>query len=124
MRIWLLLLGAVQLALGLLMALAPGTFFSQVGPYGPRNDHYIRDMASWELALAAVAFLAARRPAWRVPVLAFALVHYVLHAVNHVLDVGDAEPGKLGPANLAAIAAGAALLAVLLRRAAAAERAP
>ncbi len=124
MRIWLLLLGAVQLAIGLLMALAPGTFFEQVGPYGARNDHYIRDMASWELALAAVAFLAARRPAWRIPVLGFALVHYALHAVNHVLDLGEAEPRWLGPANLASIVLGAALLAVLLRRAAAAERAP
>ncbi len=129
MRIWLLVLGAVQLAIGLLMALAPGTFFREVGPYPPRNDHYIRDMASWELALAAAAFLAAARPAWRVPVLAFALVHYALHAINHVLDARDADPAWLGPVNLVSIAAGAVILAVLLRRAAAAagpaaDRAP
>lgn len=119
MRIGLLILGAVQLVIGLLMALAPGGFFARVGPYGSRNDHYIRDMASWELALAAAALVAAARPAWRVPVLAFALVHYVLHALNHVLDVGDADPAWLGPLNLASIAAGAVVLAILLRRAAA-----
>ncbi len=121
MRIWLLILGAVQLAIGLLMALAPATFFREVGPYPPRNDHYVRDMASWELALAAAAFLAATRPAWRVPVLTVALVHYALHAVNHVLDVSDAEPRWIGPLNLASGAAGAVVLAILLRRAAGAD---
>ena len=103
------------------MALAPGTFFAEVGPYGARNDHYVRDMASWELALGIVALVAARRPSWRAPVLAIALVHYALHALNHVLDVGDARPEWLGPANLAALVAGAVLLAIGLRRA---ERRP
>ncbi|HEX8105520.1 MAG TPA: hypothetical protein VF533_23090 [Solirubrobacteraceae bacterium] len=109
---------AYQLALGLFMAVAPGTFFSEVGPFGARNDHYVRDMASWELALAAVAFVAARRPAWRAPVLCLAAVHFGLHALNHLADVDAADPHWVGLFDLVSLAAGTALLAWLWRRAA------
>ncbi|MBA3326681.1 MAG: hypothetical protein H0T43_00050 [Solirubrobacterales bacterium] len=61
LRIALIVLGVFELALGLLMLAAPGTFFSELGPFGTRNDHYIRDAATWELALAAAAFAAAGR---------------------------------------------------------------
>ena len=110
----LLVFGAVQLLLGILMAAAPGTFFEEIGPYPPQNDHYIRDVSTFYLALGTVAILAARRPSWRVPVLAFALIQYLLHAVNHVLDVGDAETEALGPVNLVSLALTAALLGWML----------
>lgn len=111
----LLIFGASQLALGLLMAVGPGTFFEQVGPYPPRNDHYIRDLSTFYLALGAVAVLAWRRPSWRTPVLALALAQYGLHAVNHVIDVGGADPEHLGPLNFASLVLTAALLAWGLR---------
>jgi hypothetical protein len=114
-RAALLALGVLQLAIGLAMVLAPGAFFELVGPYGTRNDHYLRDMASWELALAAVAFVAAGRPSWRVPVLTIAAVHYALHALNHLVDVGEADPAWLGPLNLVLLAVGAVLLVLVLR---------
>lgn len=110
-------LGLYQLLLGAWMAVAPGSFHRVVAPFGPRNDHDLRDMATWELALAGVALTAARRPAWRVPVLAVAALHFALHALNHLLDVGDADPGWVGPADLAVLAAGAVLLVLALRRA-------
>ena len=110
----LLLFGVAQLALGLLMAAAPGTFFDQIGPYAPRNDHYIRDVATFYLALGAVAVVAWRRPSWRVPVLALAFVQYVLHAINHLIDIGDADPERLGPANFASITLTGALLGWML----------
>lgn len=110
-------LGLYQLALGLFMVLAPGTFFTEVGPFGPRNDHYIRDNASWELALAAVALIAVVRRSWRVPVLALAALHYALHAVNHLIDIGAATPGWIGIADLVLLAIGAGLLVALLRHA-------
>lgn len=119
----LLVFGLAQLGLALLMAAAPGTFFDQIGPYAPRNDHYIRDVASFYAALGAVSLVAWRRPSWRVPVLAFALIQYVLHAVNHVVDVGDADPKSLGPVNLASLLLTAALLAWMLRHALRGERA-
>jgi hypothetical protein len=110
----LLLFGLSQVVLGLTMAFAPGFFFRDVGPYAPRNDHYIRDVATLYLALGGVAVLAWKRVSWRVPVLAFALAQYVLHAVNHLVDVNGADPKSLGPTNLASLAVTAALLAGML----------
>jgi hypothetical protein len=110
----LLLFGAAQIALGLMMVLAPGAFFDHIGPYAPRNDHYIRDVATFYLALGGVAVASWQRPAWRVPVLVFALAQYALHAVNHLVDVNEADPESLGPVNLASLAATAALLGWML----------
>lgn len=110
----LLLFGLGQLALGLMMAVAPGTFFDQIGPYAPRNDHYIRDVATYYLALGLVSVMAWRRRPWRVPVLALALAQYALHAVNHLIDIGGADPRRLGPANFVSIALTGALLAWML----------
>lgn len=110
------LLAVVQALLGGWMALAPGSFTERVAPFGPRNDHLLRDMASWELALAAGAALAVARPAWRGPVVALALLHFGLHAVSHVIDVGGADPGWVGPADLVSLLLGAAALGWLLLR--------
>jgi hypothetical protein len=93
-----------QLILGALLWLTPGFFHDSIGPYGPRNDHYMGDLATWYLALGVLALIAARRPAWRAPVLLFALIQYGLHSVNHLIDVGEADPEWLGPANLASLA--------------------
>jgi hypothetical protein len=111
----LLVFGVVQLVLGLALWLAPGTFFEEVGPYGARNDHYMGDLATFYLALGAASLVAVVRSRWRVPVLAVALVQYVLHSLNHLIDVGEADPGWLGPANLIAVAATAVLLGWMLR---------
>ena len=53
----------MQLVLGLLLWLTPGFFFDEIGPYGPRNDHYMGDLATWYLALGAAALIALRRAA-------------------------------------------------------------
>lgn len=111
----LLIFGVAQLALGAIMVVAPGTFFEEIGPYAPRNDHYIRDVSTFYLALGAVSLVAWRRTSWRVPVLVFALLQYALHSVNHLVDVGEADPEALGPVNLASLAITAALLAWALR---------
>ena len=112
----LLAFGAGQILLGLLLWLTPGFFFEQIGPYGERNDHYMGDVASFYLALGAAALVAIRRVSWRVPVLAFAALQYALHSVNHLIDVGEADPGWLGPANLASLVLTTALLVWLLAR--------
>ena len=111
----LLVFGLVQIVLGLALWLAPGTFFEEVGPYGVRNDHYMADQATFYLALGAGSLVAVVRGAWRVPVLAVALVQYALHSLNHLIDIGEADPGWLGPANLIALAATAVLLGWMLR---------
>lgn len=106
----LLILAAYQLALGTFMVVAPGTFFEKVGPYGVQNDHYTRDAATFTLALGLVLLIAAWRPGWRVAAIAGALFQYVLHSINHLVDIGEAEPERLGPTNFVLLALGAALL--------------
>lgn len=113
---WLLLAFALaQLILGLLLWLTPGFFYESIGPYGARNDHYMGDLASWYLALGAVALVALRYESWRIPVLALAFVQYALHSVNHLIDVGEADPSWLGPANLVSLVLTTLLLAWMLR---------
>jgi hypothetical protein len=106
---------AVQLLLGALLWLVPGFFHDEIGPYGARNDHYMGDLATWYLALGAAALVAVRRAGWRVPVLAVAFLQYALHSVNHLIDVGEADPGWLGPANLVSLVLATLLLGWMLR---------
>jgi hypothetical protein len=114
MKALLAVLGAVQLVLGLLLWLTPGFFFDEIGPYGVRNDHYMGDLATWYIALGAATLVAVRHARWRVPVLAVALVQNTLHVINHAIDVGEADPEWLGPANLVALALTSVLLGWML----------
>src|SRR5215210_6500096 len=116
MRILLIAFAAGQIVLGVLLSLAPGFFHDEIGPYGARNDHYMADVATFYLALGAVTFVAVRRASWRVPVLAFALIQYGFHSLNHLIDIGDADPSWLGPANFASLILTALLLGWMLRR--------
>jgi hypothetical protein len=110
------LLAALQLAQGALMVLAPRTFFDQIGPFGAYNDHYIRDAATWSLALGVVFLVAAARPRWRPPVLLFAAVQFGLHTLNHLVDIGDAAKTGVGVFDFVSLGALTALFVVLLRR--------
>jgi hypothetical protein len=113
-----LVFGAYYFVLGLWQAVAPGPFYDAIGPFGPRNDHYTRDAATWSLALGIALLLAGRRPSWRVPVLALATFQSALHAINHLVDIGDADPSWAGPFDFVALAALTFALAWLLARAA------
>jgi hypothetical protein len=113
----LLVFGVYQIALGLFMVVAPGTFFDELAAFGTRNDHYIHDLATFELPLGVLFLVAALRPSWRIPALAFGVLHWALHAVSHLLDIGDADPDWLGPFDFIAITIGTALLGWLLWRA-------
>ena len=114
-RTALLALGLTQLGLGAFMALAPGTFFDTIADYGTRNDHYLRDLATFYLALGVVLMVASDRRSWRAPVLAFAVIQYGLHTLNHLLDIGDADPGWIGPFNFVSLAVFTALFVYVLR---------
>jgi hypothetical protein len=104
-----------QIVLGLLLWLAPGFFFDEIGPYGVRNDHYMGDLATWYLALGGVALASVSRVSWRVPVLVLALAQYALHSFNHLLDVDEAHTSWLGPANLVSLLLTTALLAWMVQ---------
>jgi hypothetical protein len=111
----LVVFGGYSVLLGLFMLVAPGTFFETLGAFGVRNDHYIFDNASFELPLGLMLLAAARWPTWRVPALAFAALHWALHAVSHIVDT-DHEAGTwVGLLEFAGLALGTALLAIALR---------
>ena len=114
--------GLYQLALGVYMAVAPHSFFTEIGPFGAQNDHYIRDTATYNLALGAVMLLAARRRSWRVPVLAFATLQFALHAINHLIDIDKAHKSGVGAGDFVALTVAALLLGGLLRMALRRER--
>ena len=115
MRALLAAFAALQVVTGALLWLAPGFFHDEIGPFGARNDHYMGDLAAWYLALGAVAFLAISRAGWRVPVLAMAFAQYALHSLNHLIDVGEADPEWLGPADLVSLVLVTILLGWMLR---------
>jgi hypothetical protein len=117
MRNLLIALGVYHLGLGLLMTFAPGTFFDEFANYGVQNDHYIRDNATVNLAFGVGLFLASNRPTWRTPVLAVVGLQYAFHVINHVVDVGDTDPGWQGPFAVVSLALLGGLIVWLWRRA-------
>ena len=82
--------------LAVTMAVAPHAFFSTIGAFGVRNDHFIRDLATYAAAVAVGLGLAVGRPAWRPPLLAVLTVQFALHALNHLVDVGAAATPATG----------------------------
>ena len=116
------ILAVSQLVLAAWMVVDPASFFDNVGGFGARNDHYLRDVATFEAALGVCALMAVRRPSWRVPVLAFAVVQFALHAINHVADATDAVGSTNGWADAVELAIGGALWVWLLAGALREER--
>lgn len=111
----LVLFSLVDVVLAVLLAFAPHVFFEDVGPYGVRNVHYMRDLATFYAALGVVGLVAYRRVSWRTPVLCCLALEYALHTVNHLADVGGAHPYWLGPVNLASLAIATGVLVWLAR---------
>ena len=72
------------------------------------------DAATWYLALGAAVLVAVSKASWRVPLLALAFIQYALHSLNHLIDVGEADPSWLGPANLVSLVLGTVLLGWML----------
>ena len=98
MRQALVLLAAVSLLIGLYMAIAPSSFVDKVAPFGAGADHhFLRDLATYQIAVGVALLLAVRRVSWRIPVLFLSLLQGVLHTINHLIDIGDTDPGWLGP---------------------------
>jgi hypothetical protein len=111
------LFAVYHLALALFMAVAPHAFFANVGPFGARNDHYIRDTATFNAAIGIGFAIAVRHRSWRVPVLVIAVAQFTLHSINHLVDIDKAHPAWNGYVDFFSLAAATLLLAWLLRAA-------
>ena len=113
--------GLSQLALAVWMIVSPGSFFDAIAGFGAQNDHYIRDNATFPLAIGVGLLLAANRPPWRFPVLLVSAIWYLAHAVNHLVDIADSDPGWVGPADFVVILVTGLMLAGLAVEAARAD---
>ena len=112
-RVGIAMLGAASVLTGLWMLVAPSSFFDAIGPFGARNSHYIRDMATWQLAFGAALLAAVGRPSWRRPLIAVGAGQALLHTLNHILDAGDADPSWVGVFDVVTLAATLGLFAWL-----------
>jgi hypothetical protein len=117
MRLTLGLAGGVNLALGLLALIAPGTFFDEIGNYGVKNTHYVGDVGAFTAAAGIALLLAVNRPSWRAPLLWVGAVWFSLHALNHLFDIGEARSDARGVIDTATLALVAVLSAGLAREA-------
>ena len=111
----LIVFGVYSVLIGLFMMLAPGPFFETLGQFGVRNDHYIFDNATFELPLGVLLLAAVRWPTWRVPAMAFATLHWSLHALSHILDSHHGAGQWVGLLEFAGLAVTTVLLAIALR---------
>ncbi len=114
-RVGLITFAALYFALAALMVVAPHVFYADVGPFGVRNDHYLRDVASCYAAFAAALVVAYRCVSWRTPVLCCLALQSGLHSINHLVDIGTAHPYWLGPADFISLTLGTIALAWLAR---------
>jgi hypothetical protein len=104
-----------QFAVAALMVFAPHTFFTDIGPFGAQNNHYLRDTATYNAAFGAALAVAYWRVAWRTPVLCCLALQFVLHSINHLADIGSAHPHWLGPADFISLSLATAVLVWLAR---------
>jgi predicted anti-sigma-YlaC factor YlaD len=118
----LIVFGAYSVLLGMFMFFAPGTFFDTLGNFGIRNDHYIFDNATFEFPLGLMMLAAARWPSWRVPVLAFATLHWGLHALSHIIDPHHGAGDSIGMLEAGGLVVATVLLAIALRASVVAEK--
>ena len=96
LRTILMVAAVYHLLLGAVMFFAPGAFYDTLGKFPPENHHYIKDVSTFYIALGVVFFVSVRRRSWRTPVLVFATLEYAIHAINHLVDVGDAASDLTG----------------------------
>jgi hypothetical protein len=114
-QVGLIAFAAYQFAVAALMVVAPHTFFTDVGPFGVQNDHYLRDTATYNAAFGTALTVAYWRAEWRTPVLCCLALQFALHSINHLADIGSAHSSWLGPADFISLSLATAVLVWLAR---------
>ncbi len=122
MRLALVSIGLTQIAIGVWFAIDPDSFVETLADYGPADSHFLRDIATFQLGIGIALLAAVGRPAWRAPVLFAALAQSALHTVNHLIDIGETDPGWQGPFNFVSLLVLTIALAGLMLSAAAQQR--
>jgi hypothetical protein len=115
LRASLIAFAVYHLAIAALMVFAPHTFFTDIGPFGVQNDHYLGDTATFNVAFGVSLAIAYRRASWRTPILCCVTIQFALHTINHLADIDAAHPHWLGPADFISLAFATAGLAWLTR---------
>ncbi|GFG53866.1 hypothetical protein MAGR_53070 [Mycolicibacterium agri] len=118
----LIVFGVYALGIGLLMMFMPGTFYDTLGAFGVRNDHYIFDNATFEVPQGLMLLAAVRLKSWRVPALAFATVHWALHALSHIVDPHHGAGDLYGWLEAGGLVITTVILALALRASLVGER--
>ena len=114
----------INILTALYAAIDPRAFYDAIGPFPPYNDHYVRDAAAAMVGSLGVAQgIAVVRHSWRIGVLGYSVLHFAFHAINHLVDIGDADPESTGVGNFVSLAVGGLLLGWLFVRAVREERA-
>ena len=116
-----LVFGIYLVAIALSIVVAPRDFFDSLGGFGPYNHHYLLDVAAFQGALGVGLLIAFARPAFRLPALAIATVHFGFHSLAHLVDIRDSNESWVGYFDFFGLAAATMALASLT--AAAARRA-
>jgi hypothetical protein len=114
-RVGLIAFAAYHFAIAALMIFAPHVFFTDIGPFGVQNDHYLRDTATFNIAFGVALAIAYRHVRWRTPILCCVALQFALHALNHLLDIDAAHPRWLGPADFISLTLATAALMWLAR---------
>ena len=113
----------INILTALYAAIDPRAFYDAIGPFPPYNDHYVRDAAAAMVGSLGVAQgIAVVRHSWRIGVLGYSVLHFAFHAINHLVDIGDAEDDAVGVGDFVSLTVGALLLGWLLTRAMREER--
>lgn len=108
----------INILTALFAAIDPRAFYDAIGPFPPYNDHYVRDAAAAMVGSLGVAqAIAVARRSWRVGVLGYSVLHFAFHAINHLVDINDAEDDAVGVGDFVSLTVGALLLGWLLARA-------
>jgi predicted anti-sigma-YlaC factor YlaD len=88
------LIGATFLIIAAWMAIDPRSFYDSIGNFGPYNSHYIGDAAAFQAGIGIALIASIWTPALRAGALLAATAMTGLHAVNHWVDVNDANGGS------------------------------
>lgn len=121
-EVTLVVFGLYALSVGLFMLFAPGAFFDTLGNFGVRNDHYIFDNAAFEVPQGLMLLAAVRWRTWRTPALAFATLHWALHALSHIIDPHHGAGDWIGWLEAGGLVVTTVILAIALSLNAIAEK--